>query len=243
DEHVTLTTVHDTQKTKVPLQSSSVSSDFASQFLNLDNAPPTNTEIISMINVDVRHEEPSKQTPSLLTIPVMIIPKTSTTAAMTIPQPIPPITYLSQLSTLTPTPTTKANKTSILDLLDFSFILPKEVSDFMTPVIKSTITESLEDVVLVKSYSQPQSTYEATKSLTLFELKKILIDKIEKNQTNLTADVHKELYKALVNSYNVDKDLFEVYGKVVSLKRVRENKDKDEDPPARSDQGMKRRKK
>nr|GEX40568.1 hypothetical protein [Tanacetum cinerariifolium] len=32
DEHVILTTVHDTQKTKVPLQSSSVSSDFANPF-------------------------------------------------------------------------------------------------------------------------------------------------------------------------------------------------------------------
>ncbi|GJR28179.1 hypothetical protein Tco_1104411 [Tanacetum coccineum] len=46
-----------------------------------------------------------------------------------------------------------------------------------------------------------------------------LIDKMEKIQSNLTADEHKELYKALVNSYNVDKDLFLVYGKAVSLKR------------------------
>nr|GEU77172.1 hypothetical protein [Tanacetum cinerariifolium] len=37
DKHVILTTVHDTQKTKVSLQSSFISSHFASQFLNLDN--------------------------------------------------------------------------------------------------------------------------------------------------------------------------------------------------------------
>ncbi|GJU67669.1 hypothetical protein Tco_1253928 [Tanacetum coccineum] len=59
DEHVILTTVHDTQKTEVPLQSSSVSSDFANQFLNLDNVLPTDTEVISMMNVKVRHEEPN----------------------------------------------------------------------------------------------------------------------------------------------------------------------------------------
>nr|GEW04714.1 hypothetical protein [Tanacetum cinerariifolium] len=41
DAHVTLTTAHVTQKTKVPLQSSSVSSDFASQFLNLDTVVTT----------------------------------------------------------------------------------------------------------------------------------------------------------------------------------------------------------
>ncbi|GJW45465.1 hypothetical protein Tco_0074264 [Tanacetum coccineum] len=120
-------------------------------------------------------------------------------------------------------------------------ILPKVVFDFVTPVIKSTVNESLKDVVLAKSYSQPQFTYEAATSLTEFKLKKILIDKMEKSQSNLT-NKHKELYKALVNSYNVDKDLFLVYGKVVSLKIGREDKDKDEDPPAGSNQGMKRRK-
>ncbi|GJT16795.1 hypothetical protein Tco_0875501 [Tanacetum coccineum] len=58
DKHVTLTTVHDTQKTEGPMQSSSVTSDFANQFLNLDNAPPTDSEVVSMMNVKVRHEEP-----------------------------------------------------------------------------------------------------------------------------------------------------------------------------------------
>nr|GEU40018.1 putative ribonuclease H-like domain-containing protein [Tanacetum cinerariifolium] len=41
-----------------------------------------------------------------------------------------------------------------------------------------------------------------------------------------------ELYKTLVNSYNVVNDLFELYGKAVSLKRGRKDKDKDKDPPA-----------
>ncbi|GJZ37061.1 hypothetical protein Tco_0583252 [Tanacetum coccineum] len=54
DEHVTLTIVHDTQKTEGPMQSSYVSSDFANQFLNLDNIPPTNTEVVSIMNVKVR---------------------------------------------------------------------------------------------------------------------------------------------------------------------------------------------
>ncbi|GJS35821.1 hypothetical protein Tco_0534203 [Tanacetum coccineum] len=40
--------------------------------------------------------------------------------------------------------------------------LPKEVSDFTTPVIHSTINESLENVFLAKSSSQTKSTYEAT---------------------------------------------------------------------------------
>ncbi|GKA98275.1 hypothetical protein Tco_0826212 [Tanacetum coccineum] len=54
------------------------------------------------------------------------------------------------------------------------------------------------------------------------------------------AQEHRDLYDALVKSYKLDKDLFESYGKSYSLKRDR--KDKDEDSPAGSDQGLKRRK-
>nr|GEW31632.1 hypothetical protein [Tanacetum cinerariifolium] len=97
-----------------------------------------------------------------------------------------------------------------------SQILPKEVSEFDTPMIQSTITESLENVVLAKSSSQPKSTYKAAASLTEFELKKILLDKMQKSK-----------------SYR---------GKAYSLKRDREDKDKDEDPPAGSDHGLKKRK-
>ncbi|GJY19320.1 hypothetical protein Tco_0390811 [Tanacetum coccineum] len=45
-------------------------------------------------------------------------------------------------------------------------ILPKEVSNFATPVIQSAINESLKNVILAKSSSQPKSTYEAAASLT-----------------------------------------------------------------------------
>nr|GEV31688.1 hypothetical protein [Tanacetum cinerariifolium]GEW63059.1 hypothetical protein [Tanacetum cinerariifolium] len=47
DSHVTLTPVLDTQKTEGPTQKSSVSSDFTSRLLNLDNPSPANNEIAS----------------------------------------------------------------------------------------------------------------------------------------------------------------------------------------------------
>ncbi|GJV04476.1 hypothetical protein Tco_1338045 [Tanacetum coccineum] len=50
------------------------------------------------------------------------------------------------------------------------------------------------------------------------------------------AKEHKDLYDTLVKSNQLDKDLFESYGKSYSLKRGCDDKDKDEDPPARSDQ-------
>ncbi|GKC00129.1 hypothetical protein Tco_0986265 [Tanacetum coccineum] len=223
DAHVTLTT---SQKTEGSKQSSSVSSDFA--------------------------------------IPVTAIPETSTVPATTVP---PAIQH--QQSTPTPEPTTEPSTTLIPALPDFSSlfgfdhrvstletelsqlkqkaqeekdryidlvekyikdiikdevksqllqILPKEVSDFATHVIQSAINESLENVILAKSSSQPKSIYEAATSLI------------------------EELYKALVKSYKLNKDLFDSYGNTYSLKRDRDDRDKDEDPSARSDRGLKKRK-
>ncbi|GJV27379.1 hypothetical protein Tco_1383827 [Tanacetum coccineum] len=59
DALVTLTAAHVTQKTEGLMQRSFVSSDFASQFLNLDNVPPVDNEVISVMNVKFRHEEPN----------------------------------------------------------------------------------------------------------------------------------------------------------------------------------------
>nr|GEZ73208.1 hypothetical protein [Tanacetum cinerariifolium] len=47
------------------------------------------------------------------------------------------------------------------------------------------------------------------------------------------------LIDALVKSYNTNKDIFESYGEVFSLKRSRDDKDKDQDPSVGSDRGTK----
>ncbi|GJY59942.1 hypothetical protein Tco_0459834, partial [Tanacetum coccineum] len=86
----------DAEKTKVPLQSSFISSHFANQFLHLDNVLPTDSEVVSMMNVKVCHEEPSTQTLSLLNIIVTVIPETLTTTGPTILPTILPITSLPQ---------------------------------------------------------------------------------------------------------------------------------------------------
>ncbi|GJW18203.1 hypothetical protein Tco_0025639 [Tanacetum coccineum] len=121
-------------------------------------------------------------------------------------------------------------------------ILPKEVSNFALPVIQKMVKESLEDAVLAKESSQPQSSYEAAATLTEFELKKILIDKMDKSESYLAAPKHRECYEGLIKSYDLDKTLFSTYDKVYSLKRSRKDKDKDEDPSTGLDQGLKKRK-
>nr|GEV00810.1 reverse transcriptase domain-containing protein [Tanacetum cinerariifolium] len=68
----------------------------------------------------------------------------------------------------------------------------------------------------------------------------ILIDKIDKSESYLEAPEHRECYEGLKKSYDLEKNIFSTYDKVYSLKRIR--KDKDEDPSARSDRGLKKRK-
>ncbi|GKG09041.1 hypothetical protein Tco_0334873, partial [Tanacetum coccineum] len=114
-------------------------------------------------------------------------------------------------------------------------ILPKEVSNFAPLVIKSMVTELLKRAVLAKESSQLKFTYEATSSLIEFELKKILINKIDESQSYLTAVKHRECYDGLIKCYDLNKSLFSTYDKVYSLKRSQKDKDKDEDPSAGSD--------
>ncbi|GKC82426.1 hypothetical protein Tco_1138143, partial [Tanacetum coccineum] len=68
DAQATVTTAPATQKTAVPLPSSSISFDYAAKFLNFDNIPSADTEIISMMEIKVQHEDPSIQSSPLLTV-------------------------------------------------------------------------------------------------------------------------------------------------------------------------------
>nr|GEV79834.1 RNA-directed DNA polymerase, eukaryota, reverse transcriptase zinc-binding domain protein [Tanacetum cinerariifolium] len=104
------------------------------------------------------------------------------------------------------------------------------------------VTESFEQAVLAKESSQPQSSYEAAATLTEFDLKKILIDKMDKSKSYLVAPEHRECYEGLKKSYDLDKTFFSTYGKVYSLKRSRKDKDKDEDPSTGSNRRLKKMK-
>ncbi|GKB07755.1 hypothetical protein Tco_0836039 [Tanacetum coccineum] len=86
-----------------------------------------------------------------------------------------------------------------------------QVSKIM-PKIEKYVTESLEAEVLVKLTNQPQTSYAIAASLSEFEFKKILIDKMEENKSINITDIQKNLYNGL-----------------------------DEDPSAGSNRGSKRR--
>ncbi|GJZ36572.1 hypothetical protein Tco_0582763 [Tanacetum coccineum] len=65
---------------------------------------------------------------------------------------------------------------------------------------------------------------------------------MDKSESYLAAPEHRECYEGLKISYDLDNTFFSIYDKVYSLKRSRKDKDKDEDPFAGSDRGLKKRK-
>ncbi|GKA97835.1 hypothetical protein Tco_0825729 [Tanacetum coccineum] len=116
--------VRDTQKTGGPTQSSSVSSDFTSKLLNLDNPFPADNEIAYLMDTIAQHATTITEITSSFTI--------------TVP-PLPPFfNPLSQQATPTPTPTASDTTTSLPALPDFAsvfkfnervFNLEKDVSE------------------------------------------------------------------------------------------------------------------
>ncbi|GJY34564.1 hypothetical protein Tco_0419033 [Tanacetum coccineum] len=301
DAHVTISTVM--KKSEVPVTSSSRSSDLVFKFLDFSDIPHVDAEIVSPLD----HEVPNTEAPTLLTVPVSVIPESSPvftnipqsshtftpTPIQTTPTPPPTIETTNPLSNLPDFASVFRFKdrisalvkevaelkkdplhTQVTSLVDSHLdtrlgetreefmnflseslttrikeqvkdqlpqILPKEVSNFAPPVIKKLIKESRDEVTLAKVSSQPHSTYEAASTLTEFELKKILIDKMQKSESYLAAPEHQDCYDSLKKSYDIDKDFFFSYD-VYSLKRDRKDKDKDEDPSAGSDRGLKKRK-
>ncbi|GKC34339.1 hypothetical protein Tco_1046723, partial [Tanacetum coccineum] len=137
------------------MQSSSVSSDFASKFLNLDNVSPVIDEVASMMNVKTPHEESSTQ--ALLFSLCFTRIGFSTQIALQ--------SYMEEFEKKA-----QAKKEKYIDIIE------KSVKEIIKD--ESTINESLRNVVLAKSSSQPQSTYEDASSLTEFELKKIFSTRI-----------------------------------------------------------------
>ncbi|GJZ54854.1 hypothetical protein Tco_0610047, partial [Tanacetum coccineum] len=245
DAHVTLTTVHD--KTEGRMQSSYISSDFTSKLLNLTNPSPDFNEIASLMNIATIPPPP----PSINHLQQQATPTpTPTTSEVTTLFPTLPdfssvfkfndrVTNLEKVMSemkQVDQEEALADKKEYIDLIDTSVrtiireevkaqlprILPKAVSDFVTPMIERNIIESLEAAILAKSSSQPKSTYKAVATLSEFELTKILMDKMEENKSYLRANYKRELYDALVKLYNTDKDLFDTYGEAFTRKSSKE---------------------
>ncbi|GJZ41350.1 hypothetical protein Tco_0588236 [Tanacetum coccineum] len=112
-----------TQKTDASIPSSSISSDHAANFLNLDNTPPNDTKVISMMDINVQHEVP--RTSSLLTIPVFVIHEQD-------------VINQSETVTTSPAPTISSLISSLYPALQQ-----------IVPILKPTTTEATTSTIVV----------------------------------------------------------------------------------------------
>nr|GEX79799.1 hypothetical protein [Tanacetum cinerariifolium] len=109
------------------------------------------------------------------------------------------------------------------------------------PKIEKTVNEQLKAEVLTRSSNLSKTSHVVATNLSELEVKKILIEKMESNKSIHRSNEQKNLYKALVDAYECDKLILDTYRDTVTLKRCRDDKDKDEEPSARSNRGSKRR--
>ncbi|GKE53512.1 hypothetical protein Tco_1488668, partial [Tanacetum coccineum] len=145
-------------KTKVPVYSSSNSSDLVAKFLNFLDIPTTEAEIVSPLDVPVHHEVPSKKTPILLTVTVSVITDSSPVFSTVIPQSLQSFTPPTLLSTPTPPLTTKAiNPPSTLP--DFASVfqfnnrvttLEQEVVELKNDPLQTQVTALVDEHLDVK---------------------------------------------------------------------------------------------
>nr|GEY44028.1 hypothetical protein [Tanacetum cinerariifolium] len=106
--------------------------------------------------------------------------------------------------------------------------------------IEEAVNAQLEAEVLTRSSHSLRTSYVVAADLSEMELKKIRIDKMEGNKSIQRSDEQRNLYKALVEAYDTDKTILDIYGESTILKRRREDDDQ-EGPSAGSDRGSKRR--
>ncbi|GKB26944.1 hypothetical protein Tco_0866345 [Tanacetum coccineum] len=118
DAHVTISNVP--KKTEVLVTSSSCPSDLASKFLNFSDIPQTDAEIVSPLDGHVHHEVPRTQVPTLLTIPVLVIPESSLVFT-NIPQSSHTFTPTPIQTTPTPPPIIETTN-PLSNLPDFSSV-------------------------------------------------------------------------------------------------------------------------
>ncbi|GKA61752.1 hypothetical protein Tco_0761271, partial [Tanacetum coccineum] len=111
----------------------------------------------------------------------------------------------------------------------------------ITPKIKRLVNEQLESEVLVRSSKEAKTSHAVAANLSELELKKILLDKMEANNSINKSDIQRQLYKALVDAYKANKILLDTYGDAVTIKRPRDRADDDQEPSAGTNRGSKRR--
>nr|GEU60120.1 hypothetical protein [Tanacetum cinerariifolium] len=150
-----------TQKTKVYLPSSSISSDYAAKFINFDNIPSADTKVVSMLEINVQHEVP--HTSSLFTILMSVILKQDVINQFEIVTTTPAPTISSLISSLYPS----LQQIDVKELkhvdnsLKVISVIKSEVPNVVKEYLGSNLDDALDKVIqinfadIIKEHSVP----------------------------------------------------------------------------------------
>ncbi|GJU84683.1 hypothetical protein Tco_1292229 [Tanacetum coccineum] len=220
-----------------------VNVNLGNEVTEMTNADQADNTIASLMDTTAQH--------------AIAILEITSSFTITVPPPPPFFNLLLPQATPTLTPTASDTTTSLFyaqDLSSIPAIVDRYMDNKLGEVINKAILAHNLDcrqeardeknayIELVDTSMRALIKEEVNTQPSQILPQAILIDKMEKNKSYDKADYKKKLYDALVESYNTDKDLFDSYGEVFSLKRSRDEKDKDRDPSARLDRGTKKRK-
>nr|GEV42596.1 hypothetical protein [Tanacetum cinerariifolium] len=211
DAQATVTATPAIQNTKVPLQSSYISSKYSTKFLNFDNIPSRDTEIISMMDVKVQHKDPSIQTSPFLTVLVLVILETSSAQVTIIPSPISPFTPLQQQSTPIPTSITTEATTSTTAIFDSTTL----------SAIHQRLSDLESKVKTLKNINHSLALHATIRSKVLTIVKKYL-------ETNIDDALHKP--KSTGKSAQAEGTMFEA-GDTQRPHNLKEDMDNANEPP------------
>ncbi|GKB99672.1 hypothetical protein Tco_0985809 [Tanacetum coccineum] len=255
-----------TQKTKGPIPSSSISSDYAAKYLNFDNIPLVDTKVVSMLGINVQHEFP--RTSPLLTIPMSVIPEHIIVNPPKIVKTASSATISSLLSSLLPhlqQITNLEKDIKELKIVDYSSALLSSIKYKVPKAVKEYLGTSLDDSLqkilqkhstdLTKEHSVPTQvharkqqepkaiiTSSNTSALKEFDQKTTLFQTMTNSKSFNRSPKQRALYHPLMELICEDENAMDE-GVVDKLnKRKQDNADKDEGPFTRSDQGLKRQK-
>ncbi|GJY69519.1 hypothetical protein Tco_0472501, partial [Tanacetum coccineum] len=192
-----------------------------------------------------QHEDPRIQTSPLLTVPISVIPETSTAPATTIPPPIPPSIPLQQQSTPIPIPTTTEATTSTSFIPNSTTLtaIHQRVSD-LEKQVKILKDINHDSAILTAIKSEVPSVVKKFLGIDLDDtLKRIKMEKEGKQQE--TKYIITSSDTAELQEFDQKRTLFETMTKTRFLdkgvadrlkKRKPDDADKDEGPAARPDQ-------
>ncbi|GJR84876.1 hypothetical protein Tco_0155661 [Tanacetum coccineum] len=225
DAQATVTDGLATQKTEAPLQSSFISSDYATKFLNFDNIPSGDTENILIMDIKVQHEDPT-------TISTTTAPDSETLSDIH-----------QRLSDL-------ENEVKTLKNIDHSSALIAAIKSEVLTAVKEYLRTSLDDAlykVKIEQASKHQETrYTITSSDTAelqeFDQKRTLFETMTKTKSFNKNIKHKALYHALMKSILKDEGAIDKGVAEKSKKRKPDDADRNEGPSAGPDQGLIRKK-